>query len=528
MASRPRRQLYCCCGTLLAKDNTERQCARCQHASRDKLITPPEVPAEFWQTNQFRDAFAAQHMGRVARAYRTHPYHYAVYGPSGVSQGLLGQWLGLSQPQVSRIENGPPIRNLDTLAYWARTLHIPLELLWFRLPEDKGELAVTEAAVRQFAAVAANGVCELPVIQWTSDLDEARQSAVVLWDYDLEDDRVAGAADATALSTLTLHWLVAPQDGTVFQGSGSPQAGLGDVMRIREVRRQLKALDDAHGGGTSFPMAVTYLRREIAPLLQGGYDDFTGRALFTAIAELKLDVGWMAYDAGNCALAWRYMVQALRLSHAVDNRLFGGRVLAAMSHQALHLDQVQFAIDLARAAREGTNRIAPPKAQAMMAAMEACAQAAYQRTKPCATALLEAENALAQVSSDDDPDWLDFDQGGLAGHAARALRDLRRPREAEYHAVASLALCQDGHSRTRAQRNAILATAQLQLGNVEAAAATGLLIVADAWRLHSSRVHNDLTTLVRAIESSGSTATKDFLEQARELLAARQQITTRS
>ncbi len=45
-------------------------------------------------------------------------------------------------------------------------------------------------------------------------------------------------------------------------------------MRVREVRRQLKALDDAHGGGTSFLMAVTYLRREIAPLLQGDYDDF--------------------------------------------------------------------------------------------------------------------------------------------------------------------------------------------------------------------------------------------------------------
>ena len=155
MASRPRRQLYCRCGTLVAKDNTERQCARCQRASRDKLITPPEVPAEFWQTDQFRDAFSAQHMGRVARAYRTHPYHYAAYGPSGVSQGLLGQWLGLSQPQVSRIENGPPIRNLDTLAYWARTLHIPPELLWFRLPDEKGERTVTEPAVSQFGVALA-------------------------------------------------------------------------------------------------------------------------------------------------------------------------------------------------------------------------------------------------------------------------------------------------------------------------------------------------------------------------------------
>ncbi|MGH3991508.1 MAG: hypothetical protein ACRDSN_03480 [Pseudonocardiaceae bacterium] len=53
-------------------------------------------------------------MGRVSRAYRMHPYHYAVYGPYGISQTLLGQWLGLRQPQVSWFETGPPRQLLDT------------------------------------------------------------------------------------------------------------------------------------------------------------------------------------------------------------------------------------------------------------------------------------------------------------------------------------------------------------------------------------------------------------------------------
>lgn len=142
MAPRQRRQYYCRCGTQLAKDNTERQCARCQRDSRDKLIAPPEVPAEFWQTAQFDDAFVAQRIGRVFRAYRTHSHHYAVYGPDGISQTLLGQWLGLSQPQVSRIETGRQVRDLDVLAYWARVLRIPPGRLWFRLPEDKEELVI--------------------------------------------------------------------------------------------------------------------------------------------------------------------------------------------------------------------------------------------------------------------------------------------------------------------------------------------------------------------------------------------------
>ena len=78
MGSRRARQYYCRCGTHLAKDNTERQCARCQRASRDRLIAPPGVPSAFWQTEQFREAFAAQRRGWVSRAYRTHPYLHAV------------------------------------------------------------------------------------------------------------------------------------------------------------------------------------------------------------------------------------------------------------------------------------------------------------------------------------------------------------------------------------------------------------------------------------------------------------------
>jgi hypothetical protein len=318
--------------------------------------------------------------------------------------------------------------------------------------------------------------------------------------------------------TTSSHELVEPV-AAHLRMAGRMQAKIADPLSL--------ALDDANGGGAAFPMAVAYLRQEVAPLLQGKYDEFIGRALLAATAELKLDVGWMAYDAGNCALAWRYMTQALQLAHAVDKQLFGARVLAAMSHQALHLHQVRLAVHLIRAARVRTEQFAPPKARAMLAAMEACAQAADQRAQPCSMALLEAESAFAQVGSDDDPDWLDFDQGGLSGHAARALRDLRQLREAERHAVASIALCQDGHSRTRAQRNAILATTQLQLGDVEAAAATGLLVIADAWRLHSSHVDGELASLVCAIESSGSASTRDFLEQARELLTTRQQITPR-
>jgi hypothetical protein len=149
-----------------------------------------------------------------------------------------------------------------------------------------------------------------------------------------------------------------------------------------------------HGGGLALPMAVEYLRGEVAPLLQGRYTDTVGRALFSATAEFTLGVGWMAYDAGKHGLAQRYMAQALRMSHAANDRAFGGRILAAMSHQALHLGDVRHGTDFACAARAGTQGAITPTTVAMLAAMEACAHAARGDAALCLRALSDAERAL--------------------------------------------------------------------------------------------------------------------------------------
>ncbi|MGH3814524.1 MAG: helix-turn-helix domain-containing protein [Pseudonocardiaceae bacterium] len=58
----------------------------------------------------------------------------AGYGKDGIPQAVVGDWLGLTQAQISRIENGAPVRQLDSLAHWARSLRIPDYLLWFKLP----------------------------------------------------------------------------------------------------------------------------------------------------------------------------------------------------------------------------------------------------------------------------------------------------------------------------------------------------------------------------------------------------------
>jgi tetratricopeptide (TPR) repeat protein/DNA-binding XRE family transcriptional regulator len=119
---------------VLAADNTARLCGRCSREQRDQLRTPPaELRNEFFETGEFRAAFASQHIGKVFKAYRNHPHHLRIFGKA-LNQELLGRWLGLNQAQVSRIENGKPEQNFEVLQTYAKILHLPQHLLWFDLP----------------------------------------------------------------------------------------------------------------------------------------------------------------------------------------------------------------------------------------------------------------------------------------------------------------------------------------------------------------------------------------------------------
>src|SRR5918998_3826492 len=124
---------YCLCGAHLARDNVETICASCRKKTRDETLGAPRVPPEFWDTDQMREALASWHMGRICLAYRHHPYH----GSRLLAQELVAEWLGMTQAQLSRMEHGPPIRDLDKLIHWAHMLKIPAQYLWFDLPEAR-------------------------------------------------------------------------------------------------------------------------------------------------------------------------------------------------------------------------------------------------------------------------------------------------------------------------------------------------------------------------------------------------------
>jgi transcriptional regulator with XRE-family HTH domain len=125
---------YCArCGARLASDNADAACRPCQRTAHEAALCPPDVPSEFWENDQLRDALTRErHMGHAVRSYRKHPFH----GHRPVSQETAARWLSVSQTQLSRIENGRPLYDLDRLVQWARKLRIPPELLWFAMPDE--------------------------------------------------------------------------------------------------------------------------------------------------------------------------------------------------------------------------------------------------------------------------------------------------------------------------------------------------------------------------------------------------------
>jgi transcriptional regulator with XRE-family HTH domain len=358
-------------------------------------------------------------------------------------------------------------------------------------------------------------------LQWADDLDGAVEGLIDLWRSRLDRREFLTSIAATAVtSEVTLRWLVSPVDARVERDAGARLVGHSDIDAVRAMQQSMKAIDDRHGGGVALPMAVEYLRGEVAPLLRARYTDAVGRALFSATSEFTLGVGWMAYDAGKHGLAQRYMAQALRMSHAANDRAFGGRILAAMSHQALHLGDVRHGTDFACAARAGTKGAVTPTIVMMLAAMEACAHAARGDGSLCLRALSDAERAFARSTPGQDPPWVEFDEGALAGHLARCFRDLDRP-EAERFALQSIQLCHPAHLRTRVQRYAILASAHAQQGDLEEACAVGRQALAEVGRLRSKRTLDDVARLVQLVGASGSQVAHDFTEEATEVLKSR-------
>ena len=89
---------------------------------------PPAVAAGFWLDDELQAAPVLAHgQGHPGLPPAPAPR------PAWLTQDVAG-WAGISQGQLSDIERGAPINDLDRLISWALLLGIPEQFLWFKLP----------------------------------------------------------------------------------------------------------------------------------------------------------------------------------------------------------------------------------------------------------------------------------------------------------------------------------------------------------------------------------------------------------
>lgn len=456
---RPPTPRYCTCGTRLAADHTGTSCAACLHRNRQLAASPPDLPATFWQTDQMHDAFAAQHIGLVSLAYRLHPHHYGT-----ISQERLGNWLGLTQAQVSRIESGPPVRDLDRLAHWATRLKLPAPLLWFDLPGQRRTAFPARAA-----ASAVPSSATLATGRWPGK---------------------AVALPTVPASLDTIRWATAA---------------------FRAADRQL-------GGGALYPVVARYLHTDVFPQLA----DFAHQpAAFAAAAALSDMAGWLAYDDRQLKRAGLHFVQALNLATAANHPVLRAQTLASQSHLALEHGRAAEAVALAAAGLALVpNRSGRAALRARLQAMTARGSALRGDEAACWAALRAAEDEARRVEAVPH-DWLSpFDEAALAAEAAICHRDLGHLATAERHAEQVLALRTPDRLRSRSFAHLTLASIHLRQGDLESTTAAAGQVLDVAPQLASKRVVRQVLALGRRLAQShgGAAPAMVFLERLRATL----------
>ncbi|GAA2312951.1 regulator [Streptomyces kunmingensis] len=320
------------------------------------------------------------------------------------------------------------------------------------------------------------------------------------WLIGRADDRVARGE---ALPRIPLQGRpVVPRQRTQTERGPGHRVTPGDIAALRSVSELFRALDHAYGGGHARQALVRYLEHEAEPMLRGTYGEQTGRRLFGAVADLTRLAGWTSYDIAAHGLAQRYFVQALRLSQAAGDRMYGAYVLITMSRQAVYLGHGREAVQLARVAQQGVGSSAPAVLQALLHAVEARGHGVLGEVRACTSSLVRAERALeAARTGEDVPHWARFfDEAQLADEFGHCHRDLQLYRTAAQHAERSLRLRAPGFARSRLFCRVVLASARLGLGELDSACALGAEAAAAAADMRSVRAHEYVREFERRLE----------------------------
>ena len=460
------------CSAVLATDNTARLCARCYRDQRDQLRTPPaQVSDEFWDTDDFRAAFESQHIGRVCKAYRHHRRHLQLFGKA-LNQEHLGRWLGLTQAQVSKLENGKPEQNLETLRAFAETLRIPQHMLWFDFP---GQTRIVDR----------------------EDSIERLSNLALL------------ASSSSAAQRPRQHdYPVLPTSSAVMDDDPVQH-----IRRLADARVHFERMYRNSGGLVTGARIEQFLTRQVLSIVvtSGGTGEVEMKSK-RAMGGLVALSGVCAYDAEDWATAHSRFAQALAIAEASRDHGFYAYVTALMVNQALALEDYKAAETLADIGLRSSAKAPATSVTIDLRLMRAKALASSGdgATARSVVLMLEADvnrlpktNGLAEASY--------AQEGHLQAQLAEALSSLGDLTAAQRYADQSL--LSEGHARGKVNRLASMATLEVARGDLERASHLACQMIDSARGMESRRLSSRFKKLRAALASRSADASREAIDR---------------
>jgi len=446
---------YCGCGNPLAHDNADRFCSACE--ARRRRDQAPEVPPEFWQAEVMADALASGDLGRMIRAYRSHPFH----GYPPLPQTVVAAWLHVSQAALSRIELGRRRLTIDDINWFARSLGMPMALRW--VPQQ--------------------------------DVSEAREDVDPISRRSLFG---AGAGAALGLTATT-----------------APAAAREIDPELVSHWMELMGLLDRHDAMFGPRDVLDTVRRELD--LIAGHRRVARGELRTELLRVESRwaefASWLSYDAGDSLSRDYWGDRALRLARGAGYPDMVAYVLMRRSQWAAMSQDAQRAITLAHAA--GRTPGTSGKVRGLCALKEAQGHALAADAASCERSLAIAHELLDGVASAETPGR---DLGSRKALPASVLAyEARcwlwlRPQKAVTMLEEALRLWPLDRTRSRGVHQARLALACAAAGEPERAAAEGVRALDIAEATKSDVIVRELGRLYHQLADFDVPVVADFRE----------------
>ncbi|MFI8435838.1 tetratricopeptide repeat protein [Streptomyces sp. NPDC079020] len=286
------------------------------------------------------------------------------------------------------------------------------------------------------------------------------------------------------------------------------RVGEAEVSAVEKAVRQIRLLDDRHGGDGLYRRAAQPLRAAYA-LLDAGTTArrATADRLHAGAGELAISVGWLAHDSGRFEDARSHYAEALATARLAADSALEAHAFCNTSFLARDTGRPREAVRAAEAGQRAARALGSPRLLALLALREAGGRAGLGDRTGCDRAIGRARAAFERGPAPADPEWMSFFRDAelelLEAQCWSALGDWSR---AARHGRRAVAL-QDAHFT----RNLALYRAQLtgdlaRGGLADEAAATGHQVLDLLDRVQSSRIRGMLAGAARVLEPRGGAA----------------------